>query len=220
MCPGSSTRRLASGVEANSRLTATTGLVLLGMLAAEGVTIVAIGPLLPWHIGIGLALIPPTLLKMGSTIWRFCRYYLGDLRYRQAGPPHPLLRVIGPLVTLSTVAVMVTGVAVWLAGPPAHTLVELHKVSFVALFAVMTIHVLGHMVRVTRLARADSTNGGRLASGSPQLVRGLVVTSLVAGVVIWVVTKGAMGGWAAWTNAHERPESGELGAAILTRLAW
>ena len=41
------------GVEGNSRLTATAGLVLLVLLAVEGVTILRIGPLLTEHVVIG-----------------------------------------------------------------------------------------------------------------------------------------------------------------------
>ena len=190
-------------MEANARLTATTGLVLLVMLAAEGVTVVSVGTLLPWHIGIGLALVPPVLLKMGSTTWRFARYYLGDLRYRQAGPPHPLLRVVGPLVTLLTAAVLVTGISAWLQGPPARFWMTAHKVTFVLWFGVMTIHVLGHAWRAWRLAAADSEPlAGLRASASPALRRGMVALTVVAGVALGVVTRGMMSGWSVWTHAR------------------
>lgn len=196
-------RRRDRGVEANARLTGTTGLVLLVMLAAEGVTVAAIGPLLPWHIGIGLALIPPVLVKMASTVWRFSRYYLRDRRYVEAGPPPPLLRLVGPVVTLSTAAVLATGVAAWLAGPPARTLVEAHKASFVIWFAVMTVHVLGRVFRAMSLAGADSSpRRRRLASGSPALRRGLVAASVVLGVVLGFATRGMLSGWSVWFHAR------------------
>ncbi|MBO0744705.1 MAG: hypothetical protein J2P43_06785, partial [Candidatus Dormibacteraeota bacterium] len=53
-------------VEANSRLTAQTGVVLFVLLAAEGVTILSIRALLLPHIFIGLLLVPPLLLKIAS----------------------------------------------------------------------------------------------------------------------------------------------------------
>jgi hypothetical protein len=190
-------------VEANARLTGTTGLVLLVMLAAEGVTVASVGALLPWHIGIGLALIPPVLLKMGSTMWRFARYYLGDPRYRQAGPPHPLLRAVGPLVTLLTVAVLLTGIAAWLAGPPAHLWMTAHKATFVLWFGAMTIHVLGHAWRAWRLVAADSEPlAGLRASASPALRRGVVLATVVAGIALGIVTRGMMSGWSVWTHAR------------------
>lgn len=194
---------LEPAVEANARLTASTGLLLVVMLAAEGVTVASIGPLLPWHIGIGLALVPPVLVKMGSTIWRFCRYYMGDAGYRRAGPPHPILRALGPLVTVSTAVVLASGIAAWLAGPPAHTLIGVHKASFVVWFAAMTLHVLGHALRATRLAGPDwGRRALRPAAGSVRLRRGLVVASLVAGAAIGVGTRGVMSGWSVWAHAR------------------
>lgn len=190
-------------VEANARLTATTGVLLLVMLAAEGVTVAAIGPLLPWHIGIGLALIPPVLVKMGSTLWRFVHFYLGDPRYRNAGPPAPLLRAVGPLVMLSTVALLLTGIAAWLAGPPAPLFMELHKATFVIWFGVMTIHVLGHTSRATRLVRKDwVSRWRRSAAGSPRARRTLVFASLIAGLILGISTRGMLSGWAVWTHAR------------------
>jgi len=59
------------GVDRNERLTAVTGAVLIVLLAALGVTILAIGPLIWWHVLIVMLLIPPVLLKLGSTGWRF-----------------------------------------------------------------------------------------------------------------------------------------------------
>jgi hypothetical protein len=142
-------------VEANARLTATMGLVLIVMLFAEGLTLLSIRQLLSWHVAIGMALIPPVGVKIASTLWRFARYYLGDRRYRHAGPPHPLLRVLGPVVTLSTVALIATGVAATVAGPSAHLVVTAHQASFVIWFAVMAIHVMGHLGEAARMGRAD-----------------------------------------------------------------
>ena len=66
--------RLGS-TEGNEILTSATAVVLTLLLIAEGVTIVLIGDLLSAHMFIGMALIPPVLLKLGSTGYRFARYY-------------------------------------------------------------------------------------------------------------------------------------------------
>ena len=63
------------GVEGNERLTVATALVLMLLLAAEGITLLFIRPLLPVHVFIGMMLVPPVLLKLGSTGWRLMRYY-------------------------------------------------------------------------------------------------------------------------------------------------
>ena len=62
------------GVECNARLTAATAAVLLVLLAAEGATLLGVQSLLKPHVFIGIMLIPPVLLKMVSTSWRFVRY--------------------------------------------------------------------------------------------------------------------------------------------------
>ncbi|MGH9114660.1 MAG: hypothetical protein ACRDWW_02405 [Acidimicrobiales bacterium] len=73
-------RRTAAdqGVESNSRLTASNAVVLLVLLAAEGATLLSVRSLLTPHVVIGMVLVPPVLLKIGSTGWRFVRYYRGS----------------------------------------------------------------------------------------------------------------------------------------------
>jgi hypothetical protein len=66
------------GVQSNTRLTAAVGALLLGLLAAEGLTVLRVRSLLTLHVFIGMMLIPPVLLKTGSTGWRFVRYYRGS----------------------------------------------------------------------------------------------------------------------------------------------
>lgn len=193
----------APGVEANARLTAATGLLLAVMLVAEGFTILAIHPLLSWHVAIGLALIPPVGLKLASTSWRFARYYLGDRRYRQAGPPVAVLRMLGPVLVVTTIALLASGVAAWIAGPGSRTLIGVHEASFVLWFAAMTIHFLAHAWRSVRLTRADiSDRALRLHASAPyrRARYGLVFASLAAGIVVAVATRGLAGGWTHWAG--------------------
>jgi hypothetical protein len=150
-----SERRIRDGVEGNARLTGAVAAALLVLLAAEGVTIPLIGPLIGPHVFIGMLLIPPVLLKLGSTGYRFARYYTGGEQYVRKGPPPLALRVLAPGVVLTTLALFGTGVALAVAGPPGGTLSFAHKASFVAWFALMTIHVLGHVLEVPALAFAD-----------------------------------------------------------------
>ncbi len=87
------------------------------LLAVLGVTIVRIGGLLSVHLFVGMLLVPPVLLKLASTGYRFVRYYTANPRYRRKGPPELALRVIAPMVVLSTVVVFASGVALLFAGP-------------------------------------------------------------------------------------------------------
>ncbi len=50
-------------------------------------------------------------------MYRFVRYYSGSAPDVRKGPPAPLLRVLGPLVVLTSVAVLGTGIMLAVAGP-------------------------------------------------------------------------------------------------------
>ena len=73
--------------------------------------------LLTPHIFVGVVLIPPILLKVATTGYRLVRYYRGSAPYVRRGPPPMLLRVLGPLLVLSTGALLGTGVALLVVGP-------------------------------------------------------------------------------------------------------
>ncbi|HXS34301.1 MAG TPA: hypothetical protein VN758_11075 [Solirubrobacterales bacterium] len=178
--------QVRDGVAANARLTGALAAALLVLLAAEGVTIPFIGQLLGPHIFIGVLLIPPVAMKMASTGYRFARYYTHDGPYVAKGPPPMALRVLAPGVVLTTLALFGTGIALLIAGPPSETLIFAHKLSFIAWVALMTLHVLGHLLEVPRLATADWRREGpaeaRLAGAG---VRALALaTAIGAGLAL------------------------------------
>ncbi|MHB1910755.1 MAG: hypothetical protein ACYCTI_01715 [Acidimicrobiales bacterium] len=179
--------------------------MLAVLFVLEGLTIPFIFPLLSWHIAIGLAIVPPLLVKMGSTLWRFSRYYLGDPRFRRAGAPHPLLRILGPVLMGSTVVVIVSGIALWLAGPRSDVfLLRVHQASFVLWFACIAVHFMSHFLRAVRLAAADSRDAqaSHPALRGAHLRRGLVGVSLVVGIGLAVVSYGVATGWSHLTPAR------------------
>ncbi len=192
-----SDQKVRDGVAGNSRLTGGMAAILLVLLAAEGATILSIGALLKPHILIGMLLIPPVALKLGSTGYRFVRYYSGRSSYVRKGPPPLLLRLLAPGVVLSTVALFGTGVALLLAGPPSSTLIFFHKASFIAWVVLMTVHVLGHLLEVPRLASADWRRHGpreaRLAGAGGRIA--LLGASLLAGVGLAAVSLSAASPW-------------------------
>ena len=99
-------------------------------------TIVRIGQLLWLHLFLGMLLIGPVLLKLASTGYRFARYYTANPAYRRKGPPATPMRLLAPLVVLSTVVVFGSGVALLFAGPSSRgTLFPIHKFSFFAWLA-------------------------------------------------------------------------------------
>ena len=150
---------LSGGTEGNRRLTAQTGAILLVLFAILGVTILRIGQLLSVHMFVGVLLLGPVGLKLASTGYRFTRYYTHDRRYVRVGPPPTLLRMLAPLLILTTLGVFATGLVLLFGGPAQRATWEpLHKYFFFAWLAVMAAHVLGH------IAELPGALGGRCGS--------------------------------------------------------
>lgn len=176
----------STGVEANARLTSSTAVALFFLLAVEGITVLRVHQLLSVHVFVGVLLIPPVLLKIASTTYRFSRYYIGDPAYRAKGPPAWLLRVLGPGVVFLTVVLFGTGVALLYDPAARGTLLFWHKVSFILWFLVMAVHVLGHLPESFRTGLADWTERARQVAGSGRR-RNALIASLAAGAVAGLV---------------------------------
>ena len=182
-------RSSTAGAEGNARLTGALGAILLVLLAVEGATILRVRELISLHVFVGALLITPVLVKMSSAMYRFARYYTGGAEYLRTGPPSTLLRVLGPLEILTTVAVLGSGVAlVEVPRGQGGTWLFLHKASFFLWFAVTTIHVLAHVRESAVLAYRDWVPGtprGRSAAARARRTRmTLTVASLIAGVAL------------------------------------
>jgi hypothetical protein len=178
----------AAGGEGNERLTAMTGAVLLLGFAVEGFTVLQVHRLLFIHVLVGGLLIGPVLLKMASTIYRFARYYTGSAPYVRKGPPHPVLRVLGPLVILTSAAVLGTGVIVGVVGPGSGPWLFLHKASFILWFGVMTIHVLNYAPRLPRILWSRPAAGGTVGAPGGSVRWLALLLSLAVGIVIAAVS--------------------------------
>jgi hypothetical protein len=187
----------AGGVAGNERLTAMTGAVLIVLLAAEGFTLLALHAMLTLHFFIGMLLVGPVLLKMGSTGYRFARYYLGAEPYVRKGPPLLLLRVLGPLVMITSVGVIGTGGLLAFAGPGPSPWLALHELFFIAWFVVMTAHVCWYAPQLPRLLRSGSPHLARaratLAGAGQRWL--LLAAALAVGLVIAVATYHMSGAW-------------------------
>ena len=182
--------------KATRRVTGLTAAVLLVLLAAEGVTLLSIHKLLTPHVFIGMLLVPPVLVKIGSTGWRILRYYTGSDAYRAKGPPPVLLRLLGPVVVVLTIVVFASGIALVLVPHSARSqLLFVHKASFVLWFGAMTLHVLGHLLDTAQLAPAD------VVASTRRKVRGsgarlwLQAASLVVGVILGIVMLPVVSSW-------------------------
>ena len=188
--------RVTGGVEGNARLTSSLAAMLLVVLALEGLTILQIGPLLIEHVFIGVILIPPIMVKIGSTSWRFFKYYSGDRDYQHKGPPPMMLRLLGPVVVVLTVVMFASGVAlILLPHSTRQSLFFVHRASFVLWFMAMTVHVLGHLVETAQLAPRDwmARTKRQVAHSSRRQL--LEVSSLALGVVLALVLTPYAYGW-------------------------
>ena len=173
-----------AGVSGNSRLTSATGMVLLALLAVEGVTILSVRQMITLHIYVGILLLGPVLLKSGSTIYRFTRYYRGSPPYVKKGPPHPVLRILGPLVILSSLALLGTGVTLIFLGPEhSDLMLTLHQTSFWIWVVLMTVHVVGHVVGAATTSWSEVRNRLRGRAAARRRWRfGALVLALALGV--------------------------------------
>lgn len=178
-------RRFGGGATGNERLTAVVAAVLIVLLAVEGATIPFLGRLLTVHIFVGMLLLGPVALKLGSTGYRAARYYMGGGEYVRGGPPAMGMRFfVAPVLVLSTLTLFGTGVALVAFGRVG-PLSLLHKASFIVWFAVMAIHVLAYAARAGRRVLADV---GRDRVAGAALRQVLVLAALAAGLVVAVLT--------------------------------
>jgi hypothetical protein len=206
---------VGGGTTGNERLTSAAGAVLIVLLAVIGLTIISLGPLLWVHLFVGMVLIGPVLLKLASTGYRFARYYTSNPRYRRKGPPALPLRLLAPIVVLSTLVVFASGVALLFAGPSSRgTLLPIHKTSFIVWIAFTSIHVLAHLPTMLRSLRADYRPGrggstawerdlspGDGANGRAGRVLSLA-SALTFGVVLAIVLIPQFGPWISAHHLH------------------
>ncbi len=195
-------RLLAGGTDGNSELTTATGALLLVLLAVLGVTIVAIHSLIDVHLFLGMLLLGPVALKLSSVGYRFTRYYTGDAAYRAKGPPEMVMRVLGPFVVISTLAVFASGVVLLAAGPASRSPWNpIHKYSFMIWLAIWWGHVILHLPDLPKLWNARKHERERpwddLGSGRGGRVLSLAGAT-VLGIVLAIVTIPL---YSAWSSA-------------------
>ena len=169
------------GTEGNERLTAMTGAVLLALFAAEGVTIAVRAPpadaaFLRRDAGdrAGAAEDLVDRLPVRALLRR-------RIPYVRKGPPAPLLRLLGPVVVLTSCGVIGSGIMLAFAGPGPGPWLFLHKALFVLWFGAMTIHVLAYAPRLARLActsprRPSARYRGRTAATAATRARRAAAT--------------------------------------------
>jgi hypothetical protein len=108
-----------AGVVGNKRLSVLTSAVLLVLIVGELVTSVILNVGFAVHVFVGVGRSSPLVVKLGSTFYRFLRYYTKAPAYVRRGPPHLTLRVLGP-VLIATTLVMVAVGSDWSCSVPSN----------------------------------------------------------------------------------------------------
>jgi hypothetical protein len=189
-------------VVGNERLTGLTGAVLLVLTLVEIATVPTLRNLLTAHFFVGVLLAGPVLLKTASTGWRFLRYYTRSREYRRKGPPRPLMRVLGPLLIVSTLLLIGSGVALAITGPAPTILVRLHIVSFLVWLVIIAIHVAVYVRKVPSLVADD----WRRSQTPPHVARvpgrgwrlGVNIAALIAGAIGAILLLPTANAWTGW----------------------
>src|SRR3989475_3827830 len=131
-----------SAVVGNERMTALAGAVLLVLILVELVTSARLRTLLSAHVFVGVLLAGPLAVKIGSTGYRFLRYYTRSPAFVRRGPPRLPLRVLGPLLLIMTLVVVGSGIGLVVTGPAqAGLLLPLHNISVLFWLSLIAIHV-------------------------------------------------------------------------------
>jgi hypothetical protein len=183
------------GPAGNEVLTSAAAAVLTLLLVAEGVTILDMGGLRTPHMFVGMLLIPPVLVKLGSTGYRFTRYYLGARPYREKGPPFLPLRLLAPILVAATLAVFASGVVLLIDGHKSDLVLEIHKVTFIVWGVVFAVHFLWYLPRMVRSLGSDWTAARRRElPGSGQRLA-LLVGATAAGIALAVVLLSTIRAW-------------------------
>jgi hypothetical protein len=183
------------GPAGNETLTQSTAAVLTLLLIAEGVTVLNVGGLLALHMFLGLVLIPPVLLKIGSTSYRMVRYYTGARAYREKGPPALPLRMLAPVLVVATIGIFASGVAMLLAGHRSDLLLTVHKASFIVWGVVFVAHFLAYAPRVLRSLHSDWGAARRTQVAGSSLRATLLAATLGGGVALAISLLPLIAGW-------------------------
>ncbi len=147
------------------------------------------------HFYVGLASIPFLLAKYGSTSFRFAGYYLRLPRFKAAGPPRLIPRVLSPLLALDFFVLYFSGLYMLFHYyytvtniPPGFKPVQLHLWSALLAVPLIAAHLGSHLLEATRgLAkeRRELQAQERLSpeSGRRVLTRRAFMTTIFAGGV-------------------------------------
>jgi hypothetical protein len=172
------------GSRGNEILTSVNAAALVVLIGVQLVTVLALESMIRVHLFVGVVLLGPVLLKLGTTGYRFVRYYTGAREYRTKGPPRKLLRLTAPVFVAATVGLFASGVAMLVQGEGGGAVQGIHVASFWVWIACLALHVVFNGTEVVRHLRAEWFARGRARSAGAKLRAALVLSSILGGLLV------------------------------------
>jgi hypothetical protein len=190
------------GVVGNERITALAGAILLVLIVVELATTASLRTLLSAHVFVGVLLAGPLEVKLGSTGYRFVRYYAGASAYVRRGPPRLMLRLLAPILVGTTLVLIGSGIGLVVVGPAqGGVLLRLHVLSTLIWIPLLAIHAVAYFPRVPRLV-VDDWRTPSAISGAGRRGRwirlGLNLGALLGGAIAAVLLLPATATWLNW----------------------
>jgi hypothetical protein len=206
-----------AAVVGNERMIALAGTVLLVLVAAEIIIAAKMHALMPIHIFVGVLLTFPLFVKIGSTGYRFLRYYTGSPAFVRKGPPRLEMRLLAPLLLLGSLSLVTTGITLALLGPTnvwSVWVLRLHAASVICWLPLLALHVGAYIWRVPRLLLADwRKHSTRRVPGRGWRYAGTLI-ALLAGASAAALFLPHASSWTAWEPNISPHIPGPLLAAL------
>lgn len=209
-----------SAVVGNERLTALAGAVLFVLIVIELVTTAAIHALLSAHVFVGVLLAGPLVVKMGSTGYRFLRYYTGAPAFVRKGPPRLALRVLAPLLLATTLVLIGSGIGLLVTGPDKPgSLLAVHNISALIWLPMIAIHTFAYVWRIP-LSLADDWGKplAEPASGREHRL-GMSVGALLGGALAAILVIPSAAPWVAWSQTSQNVPAPLIVGLVVAALA-
>ncbi len=209
-----------SAVVGNERMTVLAGAVLLVLIVVELVTVPTLRALLSVHVLVGVGLSGPLAVKIGSTGYRFLRYYTGSPAYVRKGPPRLALRVLAPLLLATTLVVIGSGIGLVVTGPTqAGPLRIVHVLSTLIWLPVIAIHVFAYILRIPRSLADDWSKHPAEQAPGRGLRLGVNLGALLGGAIAAILVLPVAAPWIAWIKTNEIGPGPFIAGMIVATLA-
>jgi hypothetical protein len=185
----------------NERMTALAGALLLVLILVELVTAFNLHALISAHIFVGLFLAGPLAVKLGSTGYRFLRYYTRSPAFVRKGPPKLALRVLAPLLLVTTFVVIGSGIGLLVTGPDG-PFFRVHAISVLIWIPIVVIHVYAHIRTVPRLIIDDwRKHPAEKVPGRGRRL-GVSIGALMVGAIVAILMLPVASPWIVWSKTN------------------